>query len=269
MEKQPSARRRVAVGLAVLAAAGAASVGTIAMTGSSASPDRAHAQSDDTTTTTEDPVPATDSDRPTISVTGTAKVSVTPDTAHLSMGVRHRADSAEEALNTVSTKTSDLIKTLTDAGIAKKDIQTTNLSVWPSYGGPRGEEIIGYEASNSVTVKTTDIAGVGALIDEISGVVGDSLTLDGISFSVGDPDAALADVRGDAVADARAKAQQYVAGEDLTVGAILHIVENGSVPPPMPMYARAAGDTAAEAAVPIEPGEQELSVDVTVIFELE
>ena len=267
MEKQPTARRRVAVGLAVLAAAGAASVGTIAMTGSSASPDRVHAQSDDTTTTTEDSVPATSSDRPTISVTGTAKVSVTPDTAHLSIGVRQRSDSAEEALDTVSLKTSALIKTLTDAGIAKKDIQTTNLSVWPSYGGPRGEEIIGYEASNSVTVKTTDIGGLGALIDQISGVVGDNLTLDGISFSVGDPDAALADVRSDAVADARVKAEQYVTGEDLTVGAIRNIVENGSVSPPMPMYARA--EAAADSAVPIEPGEQELTVDVTVTFELE
>lgn len=237
------------------------------MTGSSASPDRVHAQTEETTeTTTEGPVPATDSDRPTISVTGTAKVNVKPDTAHLSMGVRHRADKAKAALDTVSTKTADLIKTLTDAGIAKQDIQTTGLSVYPHYGN-LGDKITGYEASNSVTLKSTDLEGLGALIDQVSGIVGDNFTMDGISFSVGDPDAALADVRGDAVGDARTKAEQYVGGEGLSVGSILRIVENGSAQPPIP-YEELAFDRAAGASVPIEPGQQELSVTVTVTFEL-
>ena len=115
-------------------------------------------------------------------------------------------------------------------------------------------------------MKTSDLAGLGALIDEVSGVVGDQFTLDGVSFSVADPDAALADVRGDAIADARTKAEQFVAGEDLTVGSIRHIVENGSSGPPMELFRAEAA--AADMAVPIEPGQQELSVTVTVIFDL-
>jgi uncharacterized protein YggE len=265
MKTTTTARRRLAVGLIVLAAAAAASVGTIALSGSSASPDRAYAQTDDSTVPgSEEPALP---DTPTISVTGTAEVTVTPDTAHVSMGVRHRADSAKAALDTVSRKTTQLIDTLTGAGVLKADIQTTNLAVWPSYGGENGERITGYEASNSVTVKTSDLAGLGALIDEVSGVVGDQFTLDGVSFSVADPDAALADVRGDAIADARTKAEQFVAGEDLTVGSIRHIVESGSSGPPIPIYERMEA-AAADLAVPIEPGQQELSVTVTVIFDL-
>jgi uncharacterized protein YggE len=256
-------RRGFTVGLAALAAAAAATVATIAMTGSAGTSDRALAQTE-TTEPSEEPVEATDIR--TISVTGTANVSVAPDTAHLSMGVRHQADKAKTALDTVSQKTAALIKTLTDAGIAKKDIQTTNLSVWPSYGGPNGDKINGYEASNSVTVTTTDLAGLGALIDQVSGVVGDNFTLDGVSFSVADPDSALADVRPDAIADARTKAEQFVSAEGLAVGDIRRIVENSAQPFEPVFYAEAS--RAADGDVPIEPGEQELTVTVTVVFDL-
>jgi len=159
-----------------------------------------------------------------------------------------------------------VLAALRRAGIAERDIQTSSLSVWPEYGG-EGEEITGYQASNTVTVRTTDLEGLGGLIDQVSNEAGDQFRLDGVAFSVDDPDAALADVRADAIANAKTKAGQFVTGEDVEVGEIRTIIESGSEMPIVFDEMRAAADASGE-SVPIEPGSQELVVNVTVVFEL-
>ena len=249
-------RSRTTLGLAALAAALVATTATLAFTGSDDDVGRVTAQSDD------DP----DSDRRTIRVNGQAEVEVTPDVATVTMGAEHTAPSAGEALDTVSAKTDAVIGILQQAGIDDGDIQTSSLSVRPQHGGDR-DQITGYQASNTVTVETTDLAGLGGLIDRVAKEAADQFRLDGVSFSFQDPDAVLAETRAEAVADARTKAGQFVAGEDVQIGEIRSIVEAGGGRPPVPMYA-ADEARAAQASVPVEPGSQELTIDVTVVFEL-
>lgn len=248
----PSSPTRLTLGVVAVVAAAAAVLGTAALTRSDDG-GRASAQSEETA----------DEDRRTIRVTGHATVDVTPDVATVSLGAQHSAPTAKEALDTVSLKAAAITNLMKDAGIAAKDIQTSDLSVWPQYG--RGETITGYQASNTVTVRTTDIEGLGSLLDDVAAQAGDQFRLDGISFSFDDPESVLADVRAEAIANARDKAGQFVADEDVEVGDIRMIAEQGSQAP-IP-YELEAADMATS-RVPIEAGSQELAVDVTVIFEL-
>lgn len=247
--------------LVALAAAAMATFATVALSGSERDTNDVSAQGEDEPTDQEEV-----DDVRTIRVQGRAIADVVPDVATVTMGAQHTAPKAGEALDTVSKKTEAVIKILRAAGIAERDIQTSSLSVWPQYGG-EGEQITGYQASNTVTVRTTDLAGLGGLIDQVSNEAGDQFRLDGVAFSVDDPDAALADVRADAIANAKTKAGQFVTGEDVEVGEIRTIIESGSEMPIVYDEMRAAAD-ASGASVPIEPGSQELVVNVTVVFEL-
>ncbi|MEJ7724013.1 MAG: SIMPL domain-containing protein [Ilumatobacteraceae bacterium] len=247
--------------LVALAAAAMATFATVALSGSERDTNDVSAQGEDEPTDQEEV-----DDVRTIRVQGRAIADVVPDVATVTMGAQHTAPKAGEALDTVSKKTEAVIKILRAAGIAERDIQTSSLSVWPQYGG-EGEQITGYQASNTVTVRTTDLAGLGGLIDQVSNEAGDQFRLDGVAFSVDDPDAALADVRADAIANAKTKAGQFVTGEDVEVGEIRTIIESGSEMPIVYDEMRAAADASGE-SVPIEPGSQELVVNVTVVFEL-
>jgi uncharacterized protein YggE len=247
--------------LVALAAAAMATFATVALSGSERDTNDVSAQGEDEPTDQEEV-----DDVRTIRVQGRAIADVVPDVATVTMGAQHTAPKAGEALDTVSKKTEAVIKILRAAGIAERDIQTSSLSVWPQYGG-EGEQITGYQASNTVTVRTTDLAGLGGLIDQVSNEAGDQFRLDGVAFSVDDPDAALADVRADAIANAKTKAGQFVTGEDVEVGEIRTIIESGSEMPIVFDEMRAAADASGE-SVPIEPGSQELVVNVTVVFEL-
>ena len=250
--------RAGATGVAVLAGALAATAATLAFSGGG---------SDDSRVSAQDERGAGDADRRTIRVNGHATVEVTPDAATVTLGAQHTAERAKQALDTVSMQTQAIIDLLGAAGIDDADIQTSELSVWPQYDGDSGQRITGYQASNTVTAKTTDLDGLGDVLDQVSQAAGDQFRLDGISFSFEDPEAVLADARAEAIANARARAGQFVAGEDVEIGDIRTIVESGAEPE-VPYELEMAADEARAASVPIEAGSQELAVDVTVVFQL-
>ena len=103
------------------------------------------------------------------------------------------------------------------------------------------------------------------MLDALKGFVGEELTLGGISFSYDDPDAVLGDARTAAIENAKTRAEQYATAAGTEVGAILRIIESTV---PTPVFAREAAVPAgdAAAAIAIEPGSQELAVDVSVVF---
>ncbi|KPV48976.1 hypothetical protein SE17_35190, partial [Kouleothrix aurantiaca] len=129
-----------------------------------------------------------------------------------------------------------------------------------------GRQVTGYRVSNTVTVTIRNLDSAGALLDQV--VQAGANSIYGINFSVADTNALMEQARKAAVADAKARAGQLAAAGGATVGDVLVISENVSAPPvPMPMMDRAA---AAEggAAVPVQAGEQTLSVDVQATFAL-
>jgi len=251
-----------------LAAAGGAAVAAVAVIGLSgrASEDAGAAVPPDSTTAPTVPG-GDDTNGRTVTVNGHGTVSVVPDTADLSTGVQAQAATATEALDTVGSSSQDLIATLEGVGVATDDIQTSGLSLWPTYGND-GQRITGYQASTSVTATVRDVTKVGAVVDALKGLVGEQLTLSGVSFSYDDPEAVLAEARAGAVANAKVRAEQYAEAAGAEVGDVVRIVE-GNVSDPI-VFARApAPEMAADSSMAVAPGSQELSADVTVVFAME
>ena len=201
----------------------------------------------------EDPQPGT------ISVSGTGSVASVPDTATVSFGVVTQAATAAQALETNSTAAARMIAAIKGAGIDEKDIRTDFVSLSPRFSD-RGDEIVGYTASNSVTAKIRNLGSAGAVIDAAVGAGANSVS--GPSLEQGDVAALYRQALRNAVADARTKAEALAAASGLTLGAVSSVSEGSQSPIPL----EAAAKDAAGAAVPIEPGTQDVTATVTVVF---
>ena len=227
----------------------------------------ADAAPDTSTTAPTAPVPGSADGERTITVSGHGTVSVVPDTAELVAGVQAQAATATEALETVGTKSQALIDTLKSAGIAADDIQTAGLSLYPTYGND-GHDITGYQASTSVTATIGDVSTVGDVVDALKALVGDQLTLQGVSFSYEDPEAVMSDARTAALANAKVRAVQYAAAAGVELGGVLRIVETSAASPVFREMAASAPVAADSAKVAVEPGSQDLAADVSVVYEM-
>ena len=213
---------------------------------------------------------STDSSRPSIAARGVGLVKGTPDTLRVVLGVETRSASARDALAQNNDKANALVNTLKGKGVEAKDIQTSQLSINPTYDD-RGQRITGYQVTNTVTATLHDIAGAGGLIDAAAGAVGDAVRVQSIGFSIDDDSALKAEARTQAVHLAQLQAEQMAKAAGVRLGAIRLISE---VPAggPTPVYNQydsvAKGATAGAAPAPIEPGQQELSLTVDVVWDL-
>jgi hypothetical protein len=199
----------------------------------------------------------------TISVEGTGRVKVIPDVADLSVGVIVQRDRAGDAAADAANEMAKVIESLTAQGIDPLDIQTTQLGLDPVYDYDRSPaQIVGYQASNIVTVTIRDLTTVGAIID--SAVEAGATSVGGLSFRLEDTSGVETQAREDAVAAARGHAETLAGAAGVTIGDVISITETSS-PVPMPVY---YGEAAARdaAATPIMPGQVEVSVTVYVVY---
>jgi uncharacterized protein YggE len=202
-----------------------------------------------------------------ITVRGDGHIKAKPDTATLNLGVQSTGRTATEALTQTNINAAALIAALKAGGVDSDDIATSGLSIYPQYA-PQGVAVAGYQASNNVTVTVRDIAQAGPLIDAAAGSAGDHITVGGVSFFVDDVEAVMGAARAAAIDNARKRAEEYASAAGVTVGAVMQISEM-SMGGPQPIFARAAKlSLMAESSAPIEAGMQDLSVSVTVVFEL-
>ena len=195
-----------------------------------------------------------------ISVSGEATVSVPPDLALVDGGVTSDAKTAREASDANNAAMGKLMQALKGAGIEAKDIQTSRLSLQPQSAPNRSgpSAIVGYRASNRVTIRVHDVAKVANVIDTL--VAAGANDIGGISFMVSQASKLLDEAREQAVADARRKAEIYAKAAGVTLGAPLSISEEGP-PGAMPFRRMAAGMAA---AAPVAQGEETLHVTVGV-----
>jgi uncharacterized protein len=197
----------------------------------------------------------------TVSVTGEATVSVPPDLAQVDGGVSSDAKTAREAFEANNAAMGKVLLTLKGAGFEEKDIQTSRLLLQPQSapsrsGGP--STIVGYRASNRVTVRVRDVAKLASVIDMLVGAGANDIG--GIGFSVSNASKLLDEARERALADARRKAEIYPKATGVTLGAPVSISEESS-PGPMPYRRMAAG---MPVSAPVAQGEETLQVTVSV-----
>lgn len=201
-----------------------------------------------------------------ITVTGEGVVEGVPDIATLSLGVTTLGDTAAAAMAANSESLAAVMARLVAAGIAARDMQTTNLSInpnWTSRDNGASQEISGYTASNQLTVRIRALDGLGAVLD--AAIQDGANTLNGLSFGLSEPRPAMDAARTAAVLDARARASLLVEAAGATLGRIVSITEGGSYSQPVPMFRQAADNME---AVPVAAGEVATSASVTVVFEI-
>ncbi|MBX6313473.1 MAG: SIMPL domain-containing protein [Isosphaeraceae bacterium] len=213
----------------------------------------------------------------TITVTGTGKVAAVPDLAEINVGVVTQAATAREALKANNEAMQALQDTLKERGVAAKDIQTSNLNIQPQYsqpprpvpGQPRDREfapkIVAYQVTNTVHIKARDLGKLGVLLDAV--VQAGANQMHGIAFRIDEPEKLLDQARKRAMADAKRKAELLAGEAGVVLGPPISIREAEATPPPRPMFLGMQRAAAAE-AVPVAAGEQELSVDISVVYEL-
>jgi len=196
----------------------------------------------------------------TISVTGEAAISVAPDLAQIEGGVTSEAKTAREASETNNATMGKLLLALKAANIDEKDIQTSRLSLQPQNAPNRSgpAAIVGYQASNRVTVRLHDATKLAGVIDMLVGA--GATDIGGINFMVSETSKLLDQAREQAMADARRKAEIYAKAAGVDLGAPLSIAEEGT-PGPMPYRKMAVGMAA---ATPVAPGEETLRIAVNV-----
>lgn len=201
-----------------------------------------------------------------LSVSAEGKVEGRPDMATINLGVTTEGQTAQAALQENARRMQALTAALRRAGIAERDIQTSNVSVQPQqqYRENQPPLITGYIASNQVTAKVRNIDNTGRVID--AAVAAGGNTVNGVYFSYQNPDAQMDAARRAAVAEARRRAELYASALGMRVVRVVAVSEGGGFQPPMPMPVMRM--EAQDAATPIAPGVIETSVNLSVTFEL-
>ena len=204
-------------------------------------------------------------------VTGEGKVTVTPDIALLQLGIEAQQATVAEAQVVAAAAMEKVMTALTDSGVAEKDIQTRYFSIyqvtrWDDF---KNREIVtGYRVTNRVDAKIRDIDRTGAIIDAVAAAGGDLTRIDNISFSIDEPSRYYGEAREEAIADARAKAEQLAGLAGVSLGKATYVSEGIQVPSPYyPRYEYGAiAPTAPAVETSISPGEADIILTVQVAY---
>jgi uncharacterized protein YggE len=204
-----------------------------------------------------------------ISISGHGEVRSVPDVAIVTSGVLSQGATAAEALAANTSAMTSIFAALKEAGLAEKDMQTSNFMVQPRYNfqDGRAPELVGYDVSNNVTVTLRKIGDLGGLLDRL--VKAGSNQINGIAFDVSQPEAALDQARKLATVDATRKAKLFAEAMGVSLGKVMSISESGGYQPPMPMARGKVMMADAAAPVPLAAGEQTISVDVNITWEIQ
>ena len=208
--------------------------------------------------------------RSTISTIGEGVASAAPDFAVVTIGVQTQSKTAQSALGENSKATAAVIDALKGVGVAPKDIQTSEFSVWPQNveqpsramgGAPQG--VAGYIVSNRVTATVRDVSRLGEVLDKA--VASGANAINGVEFGVNDASRLLDEARKTAFADAKRKAEIYAAEAGAKLGPLVSLEESGAS---APIAGGMMKEMAAAPRPPIESGEMKLSVLVNAQFEI-
>ena len=204
----------------------------------------------------------------TFSLSAYGETRVAPDMATITLGVQTEAATAGEALKANGLRMNQVMAALKKAGIAERDIQTSNLNLNAQYAYEQNQppKLTGYQASNQVTITVRDLTKLGATVDATVGAGAN--TVNGISFGLANPLAAEDAARLEAVKALQAKAELYGRATGYKAVRLVNLSEGGGyqpAPPPMPVYAMAKREMADSTS--IAAGELKVRIDVSAVYE--
>ena len=206
------------------------------------------------------------------SVSATGKVFAKPDIANLTIGFKTEVkNTAAEAVEKNSEKMNQIIKELKGLDIEAKDIKTTNYNLTPVYDWTRdkGQKLKGYQVSQNVMIKIRDLDNIGKAIAKTAEKGANQIG--SINFTIDDEDELKAQARDKAIAKAKEKAKDISKASGIKLGKIVNVYEN-EVYYPRVNYAKEmalgmGGEDEIEMPQ-IEVGENEVRVEITVVYEV-
>ncbi|MDR6320667.1 SIMPL domain-containing protein [Actinoplanes couchii] len=201
-----------------------------------------------------------------VQVSGVGKVFGEPDTLTANFAAESSAATVGAALSGATAAATKMRNTLVSGGIAKVDLQTSNVDINPKTDD-KGK-ITGYTVNQGITATVRNLTKAGVLIADAVRAGGDAARLSGVSFAIGDDSTLLADARKKAFADARAKAELYARESGRPLGRVLRISESSPGFPMPSEQLRSYAGMMADKALPIEPGRQQLTATVSVEWAL-
>lgn len=198
-----------------------------------------------------------------LTVNASGSVYAAPDQATVQLGVATQASTAADALKQNSADTTAVIEAIKKLGVDAKDISTSNFSVYPTYD-TSGTRINGYQVNNSVTIIIRDISKSGDLLDQV--VTAGANNVGGLNFGIADVSSLQAEARTKAIEAARVKAEAMAAAAGVSLGDLVSINESVNYQPEVAFARGMMADAAM--SVPVEQGQQEVSVSVTLVYEI-
>jgi len=206
-------------------------------------------------------------DQNTLTVSGIGSVSLRPDIAQINAGVETLLKDAAEAQAENAKVMNRVIAALRAAGIAERDIQTSNYSVNVEYDWS-GEQrrLLGYRVSNNVRVTIRRTEQVGAILTKMSEAGANNIH--GINFTVENQAGAYDEALKTAIDQAKAKAAMMASQAGVRLGTPIAIVESGA---PAVQFAKTTDMAMREQAavqIPVMQGELEVQASVTIVFSI-
>lgn len=215
---------------------------------------------------------STAEDYMSVSVSGSATVTLTPDMASFSISVSETGQTTREAQQQANAKMQDIYDILHEGfGIVAEDIRTTSMSLYPEYRYEDGQQIlVGQTASQSISVTVHRLDDLALIVDRLSSVTG--ISLSSISLDASEKDESMSQARRLAMQDAMDKAGDYAEAAGFVLGAPVSVSESGSyhyanrVQPTMLMAGASAKDEASSASY--YAGDLGVSAEVNVVFRM-
>jgi uncharacterized protein YggE len=209
-----------------------------------------------------------------ITVAGTGKVSVVPDIGMLQLAVQSTQPTVGAARDRAAAAMEAVRASLRSNGIDDKDVATSGFSIQPQYdfrpnsGGT--PTISGYIVSNLVTVKVRQLNTLSRLLDQAVAAGGNDVRVNDVSFTVDEPEKHREQARKLAVEDARRHAEQLADAAGVSLGGARSVIESsGDQPIPVERAARSSAQDGSGVDTPVSPGETDITVTVSVVYEIE
>ncbi|OSC40598.1 SIMPL domain-containing protein [Mycobacterium decipiens] len=201
-----------------------------------------------------------------VTVLGSGQVQGVPDTLTADVGIQFTAADVTSAMNQTNDRQQAVVDALVGAGLDRKDIRTTDVTVAPQYSNPEPggtASITGYRADNAIEIKIHPPDAASRLLAVVVGTGGDATRISSVNYSIADDSQLVKDARARAFQDAKNRAEQYAQLSGLRLSKVISISETSGATPtheaPAPRGAT---------GVPLEPGQQTVGFSVTVVWEL-
>jgi uncharacterized protein YggE len=210
---------------------------------------------------------ACDSSAPKLTVQGSGMAAGKPNLLTVSVGIDVTGATVQASMADNNTRATAVTTALTQGGVRVEDVQTSDVSIQPRYD--TSGVVTGYEMTNTLTAKLRNFSSAGAEVDALASAAGNGARINSLSFSIEDPRQVEDQARTDAVHQAVSHAQSMALAAGERLGPVCSLTDDSSPPGYYAIGSATAGAPSAQLAVPLQPGTQQATAQITLVYAVE